>query len=301
MQKTVLIVDDSRVARMSLKKALMPHGTQIVEMSSAEEAFDYLATENNHPDMIFMDVVMEGLDGLAATKKIKATPELNTIPVVICTGNQSELDNEKARESGAIAVLTKPPVPEAVDDIMTALTRHAEVTPKEASPSLVDVDEATIAAKMLEAIEQKLWPKMTRESQHIAAEASYTKTKEIIEEQLVGQIQAELKALLPTLQSQWLTAVKQDVVANQVDEVNMDDTAQASDALEKQAEQDQVEAGIQTGSNAMGAVDVATVAQVSDESEQKLAELTERVSQLETIARGLVISAVVLAIAIILF
>ena len=74
MQKQALIVDDSRVARMSLKKALLSHDVDITEASSAEEAISYLETSQSHPDIIFMDVMM---DGLQATKQLKGDPKFN--------------------------------------------------------------------------------------------------------------------------------------------------------------------------------------------------------------------------------
>ena len=105
MQKQALIVDDSRVARMSLKKALLSHDVDITEASSAEEAISYLETSQSHPDIIFMDVMM---DGLQATKQLKGDPKFNNIPIVICTGNETTLDNENALAARAISVLSKP-------------------------------------------------------------------------------------------------------------------------------------------------------------------------------------------------
>ena len=108
MQKQALIVDDSRVARMSLKKALLSHDVDITEASSAEEAISYLETSQSHPDIIFMDVMMDGMDGLQATKQLKGDSKFNNIPIVICTGNETTLDNENALAARAISVLSKP-------------------------------------------------------------------------------------------------------------------------------------------------------------------------------------------------
>ena len=291
MQKLVLIVDDSRVARMSLKKALMSHdadNVDVAEVSSAEEAFVYLEREQRHPDIIFMDVMMTGIDGLTATIKIKAIPNLNSIPVVICTGNQSELNNDNAINAGAMAVLTKPPGHEAVNDIMAALapkTVEAAPTPKGPSQSVVvKVDKATMTAKVVEIIEQKLLPKITRQAQDIATDVVYKISTEIIEQQLTDKVQAEIDSLLSTLQSQLLTAVKlesaaaiQSLIEQQVHEAiatnaqqsveslvaNVDVSTQASDALAiqaqtwlaKQERQLQIELGMQIAPRVMAAVD----------------------------------------------
>lgn len=352
VHKLVLIVDDSRVARMSLKKALMSHDADnmdVAEFASAEEAFVYLDSEQRHPDIIFMDVTMAGMDGLTATKKIMATPNLSRIPVVICTGNQSELDNDNAISAGAMAVLTKPPGHDAVNDIMTSLAPQAEAPKAPPQSVAVKVDNATMTAKVVEIIEQKLLPKMTRQAQDIATDAGYKISTEIIEQQLAGKVQAEIDSLLPTLQSQLLAAVKQEsaaaiqsLIEQQVHEAiainaqqavealvaNVDVSTQASDALAiqaqtwlaKQERQLQVELGMQIGPRVMAAVeqhladslaamiaplvglqvDEHLAAQLSDDSEQKSAELTKRVSQLNTIVMGLAISVVVLAVFILL-
>ena len=62
-----LVVDDSRVARMTLSKLLRDHSYSSVEWGSAEEAMQWLQTTDTLPDIIFMDVMMATMDGLTAT------------------------------------------------------------------------------------------------------------------------------------------------------------------------------------------------------------------------------------------
>jgi CheY-like chemotaxis protein len=118
MQRQALVVDDSRVARLTLSKLLAPYNLDIVQIASGEEAISYLNSDNVNPDVIFMDVTMQGLDGLETTKKIKENEALSAIPVVMCTGHDTQLDNNNAMAAGAIAALTKPPQRKMLDDIM---------------------------------------------------------------------------------------------------------------------------------------------------------------------------------------
>ncbi len=118
MQRQALVVDDSRVARLTLSKLLAPYDLDIVQIASGEEAISYLNSGTNRPDIIFMDVTMQGLDGLETTKKIKENEALSAIPVVMCTGHDTQLDQDNAMAVGAIAALTKPPKQEILDDIM---------------------------------------------------------------------------------------------------------------------------------------------------------------------------------------
>ena len=278
MQKQALIVDDSRVARMSLKKALLSHDVDITEASSAEEAISYLETSQSHPDIIFMDVMMDGMDGLQATKQLKGDSKFNNIPIVICTGNETALDNENALAAGAISVLSKPARSDVVSDIMTALKQQQAVLPKQQSV-VVKVDKATMTAKVVEIIEQKLLPKLTQQAQQIATEAIQNAkadthlqlTNEIdkalpaLKEQLLATVtQDSLTAIQPMIEQQINASVA--VNAQQAIEsmtANLDVSKQASDALAiqaqtwlaKQEHQLQVELGIQIGPKVMGAVE----------------------------------------------
>ncbi len=106
-QIRVLIVDDSKLARIKLKKMLEaedPH-MQIDMVESAEAALDYLTSEQ--PEVIFLDHNMPGMSGLAALKIIKANPATATIPIMMYTSESDDVYLGKARALGAFDVLVK--------------------------------------------------------------------------------------------------------------------------------------------------------------------------------------------------
>ena len=70
--KRALIVDDSRSARIFLTRILQRYDLQVDGAASAEEAIEYLSAE--HPDVIFMDHLMPGMDGFQALSAIKNDP-----------------------------------------------------------------------------------------------------------------------------------------------------------------------------------------------------------------------------------
>jgi CheY-like chemotaxis protein len=141
MQRTALLVDDSRVARMTLKKLLMAHDFDVTEVGSGEEAINYLQTVSVLPQIIFMDVMMDGIDGLTATRQIKSDFRLSGIPVVICTGNDSETDIENALSTGAMGVLSKPPAEAALADILTQFEQQLQFAASpEPEPFNIDVN-----------------------------------------------------------------------------------------------------------------------------------------------------------------
>ncbi|MGB5133172.1 MAG: response regulator [Steroidobacteraceae bacterium] len=103
--KRALVVDDSKSARVVLSRMLEKYGIEVDSADSAETALEYL--RDHRPDVIFMDHLMPGMDGLQAVREIKANPELAAIPVMMYTSQEGELYAGQARASGAIGVLPK--------------------------------------------------------------------------------------------------------------------------------------------------------------------------------------------------
>lgn len=103
--KRALVVDDSKSARVVLSRMLEKYGIEVDSAESAESALEYL--KDHHPDVIFMDHLMPGMDGLQAVREIKANPDLASIPVMMYTSQEGEIYGGQARASGAIGVLPK--------------------------------------------------------------------------------------------------------------------------------------------------------------------------------------------------
>jgi CheY-like chemotaxis protein len=105
MRKTALIVDDSKSARVFLRRVLEAHDLDVDTAVSAEDALDYLT--NNRPDVIFMDHLMPGMDGFEAVSAIKRNPLTATIPIMMYTSQKGEVYVGQARALGAVGVLPK--------------------------------------------------------------------------------------------------------------------------------------------------------------------------------------------------
>ena len=82
--KSALLVDDSKVARFALSKLLEKLNLKVDMVSSGEEALTFLKN-NTNPDVIFMDHLMPGMNGVDATKEIKMNSATSEIPVIMCT------------------------------------------------------------------------------------------------------------------------------------------------------------------------------------------------------------------------
>lgn len=119
MEKSALIVDDSKSARLVLKRMLEVHGLAIATAESAEDALEYL---NEHrPDVIFMDHLMPGMDGFEAVTAIKKNPQTATIPIMMYTSQKGEVYVGQARALGAVGVLPKEVGPVEVSKVLESL------------------------------------------------------------------------------------------------------------------------------------------------------------------------------------
>ena len=106
MEKRILVVDDNAVNRRLLQVLLLSRGYEVCEAEDASAAFATVA--ETLPDAILMDLRLPGMDGLAAIRKLKADPATRDIPVVAVTSYAMKGDEEKAREAGCCAYVTKP-------------------------------------------------------------------------------------------------------------------------------------------------------------------------------------------------
>ena len=93
--KKILVVDDSPTYRASLAQVLRQDGCDVLPAQSGEEALSLLAIEG--VDCVIMDLLMPGIGGLEAARRIKQSGSLCHIPVVILTGH----DDAETREEGA--------------------------------------------------------------------------------------------------------------------------------------------------------------------------------------------------------
>jgi CheY-like chemotaxis protein len=121
--KNALIVDDSKSARMMLQRLLEKMNVVSLAVESAEEALSYL--EDQQPDVIFMDHMMPGMDGLEATQTIKSNPKTQGIPTIMYTSKEGDGYNSLAKSHGASGVLPKPANQQAVMAVIDSLDNTA--------------------------------------------------------------------------------------------------------------------------------------------------------------------------------
>ena len=106
MAKTVLIVEDNELNMKLFNDLVETQGCRIVQTRSGIEAVELARL--HHPDLILMDIQLPEVSGLEVTQWLKDDEELRTIPVVAVTAFAMKGDEEKIRQGGCEAYLSKP-------------------------------------------------------------------------------------------------------------------------------------------------------------------------------------------------
>jgi signal transduction histidine kinase/ActR/RegA family two-component response regulator len=106
-RRRLLVVDDLALNRQFLGALLRPLGFEVEEAADGEQALARLA-EPAMPDLVLMDMSMPGLSGTEATRRLRALPGGEKLPVIALTAQSSKVSKDTALASGASAFLSKP-------------------------------------------------------------------------------------------------------------------------------------------------------------------------------------------------
>ena len=106
MAKTILIVEDNELNMKLFNDLLEAKGYNILQTRNGREALDIARSEK--PDLILMDIQLPEVSGLDVTKWIKEDPETADIPVIAVTAFAMKGDEERIRQGGCEAYISKP-------------------------------------------------------------------------------------------------------------------------------------------------------------------------------------------------
>ena len=105
-EKTILVIEDNELNMKLVRSLLKMSSYVMVEAGDAETGIK-LASEKK-PDLILMDIQLPGMDGLSATKILKADKSLKDTVIIALTSHAMEGDDKKVREAGCDGYITKP-------------------------------------------------------------------------------------------------------------------------------------------------------------------------------------------------
>jgi DNA-binding response OmpR family regulator len=106
LSRRILVVDDDPRLLHVVAMYLSIEGYDVDTASNGEEGLRLL--EQRRPDLVILDVMMPGIDGLEACRRIKSNPETRAIPVVLFTALSRTDDVENGRAAGANRFINKP-------------------------------------------------------------------------------------------------------------------------------------------------------------------------------------------------
>ena len=105
-EKTILIVEDNELNMKLFHDLIQAHGYNILQTKDGMEALKLARLHK--PDLILMDIQLPEVSGLEVTKWIKEDDELRSIPVIAVTAFAMKGDEERIRQGGCEAYLSKP-------------------------------------------------------------------------------------------------------------------------------------------------------------------------------------------------
>lgn len=133
MRQSVLVVEDEEDIRELISYNLLKEGYQVAGVVSGEDALK--AVESRTPDLLLLDIMLPGLDGLKVCRKLKGDPRFDAIPIIMLTAKGEEHDIVAGLNMGADDYVTKPFSPKVLLARVQAVLRRAE------ADSNVDIDE----------------------------------------------------------------------------------------------------------------------------------------------------------------
>jgi two-component system, OmpR family, response regulator MprA len=125
----ILVVDDERAVRESLRRALELEGYEVQLAEDGAEAIEQLGAGNGQPDAVVLDVLMPGIDGIEVCRYLRRTG--NTTPVLMLTARDGVGDRVAGLDAGADDYLVKPFALEELLARVRALLRRASPGPDE--------------------------------------------------------------------------------------------------------------------------------------------------------------------------
>ncbi len=108
-QETVLqalVIDDDDLMRMMLKEALTPLGLKVIEAADGMAGIEQFTA--NQPDLVMLDLLMPGIDGVEVCRRLRALPDAQIVPIVMMTGMDDRSSIDHCFAAGATDFIAKP-------------------------------------------------------------------------------------------------------------------------------------------------------------------------------------------------
>jgi len=106
MKKLIYVVEDDESIRELVHMVLTSFSYQVLAFDNAELAIT--AINDQIPDLVLFDIMLPGMSGLEATKRLRQSPKTKHLPIILLTAKDAEIDKVAGLDSGADDYITKP-------------------------------------------------------------------------------------------------------------------------------------------------------------------------------------------------
>lgn len=150
MKETILIVDDEKDIVKMLEYNLKKEGFKTLSVCDGEDALD--SAVRQHPDLVILDLMLPGIDGIEVCKSLKGGTKTASIPVIMLTAKSQESDKIVGLELGADDYMTKPFSPRELIARIKAVLRRVKEKDKlpevlKAGDLLIDLSKIKVSVK----------------------------------------------------------------------------------------------------------------------------------------------------------
>lgn len=202
----ILLVDDSKSARYALRLQLQRHGVEVETADCAESALDQL--KDGHPDAIFMDHMMPGMNGFEALDALRADPKTAGIPVVMCSSHEESDFIATAEKKGVLGILPKSEAQDRLPDILARIEQAIAPadTPNEAPAPAESAAPAEAPAPAAPALSEETLNTLIDTQLRAQLGDALNPFIEDLRRDLTEQLLAESRQLVETRLSDWQAA-----------------------------------------------------------------------------------------------
>jgi two-component system response regulator VicR len=181
ISKKVLLVDDDKNTRLAISSGLRKEGFLVCEVEGVKKAF--IAIRKNRPDVVVLDLSLPDGDGLDLIKEIRKN---DTLPVIVCSGRNSENEKVLGLELGADDYITKPlSIKEMASRIRTVLRRGSSLP---VQPNNLQLGDISIDSERKEVRKGSILIDLTNKEYDLLYFLVKNPRKEFSREELLNQV-----------------------------------------------------------------------------------------------------------------
>jgi len=138
----IYVVDDEKDLTWSMEQGLSYEGHQVVAVNDGFEALRMM--HRRRPDLVVLDILMPGMDGLQVCQRLRSDPVLSTVPILFLTCKEAVRDKVDGFDAGCDDYLTKPFDLRELKARIEALLRRSRLSFPEAPPTRLNVGSLSL-------------------------------------------------------------------------------------------------------------------------------------------------------------